>query len=302
MDRRKFIKTGALAITASLLPYQKIFALINTSKVFEISGEPEKSISLLFSTLGGIKSLINKEISKSTVLIKPNICLPNNDSNATTTSSQLIKALCEYFITEGVGRVIIADHTLQSAEQFETIDLVKYARSNPKITLLLANEQRHYVPRQIDGEVLKNTEILKILEKTDYFINVPTAKHHQATSVSLSIKNLMGVIWDRQIFHTGLDLHQAIADLAKAVRPNLNIVDASRVLLNRGPVGPGPIEKGNRIYASTDMVALDSVVVSKYNFGGKSCTADEITHLWASYKGGVGEINIDKITLEKMIA
>ena len=141
---------------------------------------------------------------------------------------------------------------------------------------MLADEQRYYTPRQVDGKVLKTTETLKILDKVNYFINLATAKHHNATHVSLCIKNLMGVIWDRKVFHTEIDLDQALADLAIVIRPHLNIVDASRVLLNRGPVGPGPLEKPGKIYAGTDMLAVDAVVTSEYNFGGKSLSAKEV--------------------------
>jgi uncharacterized protein (DUF362 family) len=105
----------------------------------------------------------------------------------------------------------------------------------------------------------------------------------------------MGVIWDRKVFHTGIDLDQALADIAMVVHPHLNIVDASRILLNRGPVGPGPLEKPGKIYAGTDIIAVDSVVTSAYNFGGKSLSAKEVAHLWASYKSGAGEIDLEKI-------
>ena len=298
MERRRFLQTSALITAASLFPFQKIFAENGIVKVYELSGDTTNAIAALFNKLGGIKALVNKEVCKTTVLVKPNICLPHNDAVGTITSTPMVKALCEYLLNEGVARVIVADHTLQNAEQFESTELVKYIRSNPKINLILANEQRYFAQKEINGEVLKSAEILKILDKVDYFINVPTAKHHSATNVSLSLKNLMGTIWDRQIFHTGIDLHQGIADLAKVVRPNLNILDASRVLLNRGPVGPGPIEKSNKIYVSTDMVALDSVVVSKFNFGQKSLSASEIPHIWAANKIGVGEINLDKISVE----
>jgi uncharacterized protein (DUF362 family) len=297
MQRRVFIKNTVLATSLVFLPYQKVFSEGSKVKVFEIVGDAENTIKELFNQIGGIKTLINKDIAKSTVLIKPNLCLPHNDLLGTITSTGTVKALCNYLINEGVARIIIADHTLQTADKFEQLDLVTYARSNPKISLMLANEQRFFAPKEVKGQVLKNTELLKVLDKVDYFINVPTAKHHQATHVSLSIKGLMGVIWDRQVFHTEIDLDQAIADLAAFVKPHLNIIDAGRVLLNRGPVGPGPLENAGRIFASHDMLAVDAVVASRYNFGGKSLTAKEIPHLWLSYKNNVGEIDMEKIDI-----
>jgi uncharacterized protein (DUF362 family) len=301
MKRRIFIKSGIGALLASCLPFRLFPAAGNAVAVYEITGDPALAVSDLFSVMGGIRNLIGSDLSTASVLIKPNLCLPHKDSNGTITSVTLIRALCEYLIGEGVGRIIIADHTLQTADMFETNEIVTYARGNPRISLMLANEQRYYTPRPVEGKVLKTTESLKILDKVNYFINLATAKHHSATHVSLCIKNLMGVIWDRKVFHTEIDLDQALADLTTAIRPQLNIVDASRVLLNRGPVGPGPLEKPGKIYAGTDMLAVDSVVTSSFNFGGKSLSAKEVAHLWASYKSGTGEIDLGKIEVVKRI-
>lgn len=302
MRRRNFIKSGTGALLASLFPFRLLPVSVKNSTVYEIAGDPVAAVKTLFTTLGGIKNLIRCDVSTASVLVKPNLCLPHNDSKGTITSVALVREICEYLISEGVGRIIIADHTLQTADKFEANDIVNYARSRSAISLVLANEQRHYFPQQVNGKALKNTEIMKILGRVDYFINLATAKHHTATHVSLSVKNLMGVIWDRKTFHTEVDLDQAIGDLATTIHPHLNIIDASRVLLNRGPVGPGPLEKPGKIYACTDMLAVDSVVVSDFNFGGRALSAKEVPHLWASYKNGVGEIDLNKIDVVQLTA
>lgn len=297
MKRRRFIQSATGALLASLFPYRLLSSAGDSVTVYEITGDPGAAIRDLFTALGGIGKLIGGDLSKASVLIKPNLCLPHRDANGTITSIALVKALCEYLDEVGIGRIILADHTLQTADKFETNEIVIYARSNPKISLLLADEQRHYLPREVNGRVLKTTETLKILDKVDYFINLATAKHHSATHVSLCTKNLMGVIWDRKVFHTAIDLDQAIADLATVIRPHLNIVDAARVLLNRGPVGPGPLENPGQLFASTDILAVDAVVTSAFNFGGKSLSAKEVAHLLASYKSGAGEIDPGNITV-----
>jgi uncharacterized protein (DUF362 family) len=291
------------AFLASFIPFRLFSSPGNAATVYEVTGDPAAAIKSLFAALGGIQNLMGTDIAKASVLIKPNLCLPHGDAAGTITSVGLTKALCEYLINEGVGRIIIADHTLQTSDKFENNGIVTYARSNPRLSLILADEQRYYIPRVLtDGKVLTHTDTLKILDKVNYFINLATAKHHSATHVSLCTKNLMGIIWDRKVFHTEVDLDQAIADLATAVRPHLNIVDAGRVLLNHGPVGPGPMEKPGRIYAGTDILAVDSIVTSAFNFGGKSLSAKEVGHLWASYKNGVGEIETEKIALVKLNA
>ena len=69
----------------------------------------------------------------------------------------------------------------------------------------------------------------------DVFINVPIAKHHRLARLTLGMKNLMGVILDRQAIHRNLG--QRMADLASLVRPTLTVVDAVRILIANGPTG-----------------------------------------------------------------
>jgi uncharacterized protein (DUF362 family) len=299
MNRRRFLKAGGAALAAGLVPWnlslgdEKPKAL-----VWEIEGAARDAVRSLFSSLGGIKNLLPGDPSKASVLIKPNICLPHPSGRATTTSPGLVDALCEFLVDAGVKEVIITDHTLQKAAFFKKVELVKVADKYPAAKLVLANERTFFGPIEVAGKVLKQTEVLKMLSSTDLFINVAAAKHHSAARVSLAIKNLMGVIWDRSAFHTRLDLSQAIGDLATAVRPDLNIIDAGRVLLNGGPTGPGPVIEDNRLFAGTDILALDSVVTSRYRFGGRSLSAKEVPHLMAAFENGVGEINLKRIDVK----
>jgi len=303
MKRRNFLKFSSLAITSHLFP------LLNSSSgladetkptVWESSGGAEENIKNIFSEIGGLKTLVSKELSQVTVLVKPNICLPSPAGMGTTTSPDVVDALCNYLTDLGVKRIIITDHTLKKTTDFDKIELKSVIAKYPKAKLMFANEQRHFQPTEVDGKVLKKTEVLKMLSRMDLLINLATAKHHSATQVSLAIKNLMGLIWNRTEFHTKLDLQQAVADLALLIKPQLSIIDASRVLLNGGPTGPGPVIKENKLFASTDILALDAVVASRYNFGGKSISPQEVVHLVAAHQNGVGEISLEKIKIKKL--
>lgn len=302
MNRRKFLKRTSAVLASSLLPWSFVFGNQTDPRVWEIEGQPELAVPKLFEVLGGLKSFLPKDPAKSTVLLKPNLCLPHKESMGTTTSVELVDSFCDYLTANKVRKIIIADHTLQQAERFKQHEIVKLGEKYPSATIILANEQRLYQPVPVEGKVLKEVETLKLIPKVDLIINLATAKHHTASHVTLAIKNLMGLIWDRSVFHTQMDLQQAIADLALAIRPQLNIIDASRVLLNGGPTGPGPIQKENRLFASRDILAVDSIVAARYNFGGKNMSSKEIPHLRAAYQNGVGEIDPQKIQVQKITA
>jgi len=302
MNRREFLEISSFALLSNLLTLNTIASNNSKVVVWEIAGNPRAAVRELFNALGGITKLTSQDPGRMSVLIKPNLCLPHRADMATTSSPEVIDALCSYLIECGIKKIIIADHTLRDSSYFKDYELNKIVNNQPHVKLVLANEQRLYQPISVPGKVLQSTELLKMLSHVNLFINLATAKHHSATHVSLSLKNLMGLIWNRTEFHNRLDLAQAIADLALVIRPSLNIVDASRVLLNGGPTGPGQVIKDNRLFASFDMVALDALILSNYNFGGKSISAKEVPHLLATYKNHIGEIDIEKIVVNKLQA
>jgi uncharacterized protein (DUF362 family) len=305
MDRRRFLALSSAAFLAQHLPL-RTFGLVRSpyepaeSTVFETSCVTYESLTSVFDAAGGLQTLLPVDPRNATIVLKPNLCLPDGPAKATTTSPNLVELICRKLIAHGAKKIIIADHTLQRTPDFERTPWPDLPRKYPEVKLLLANEERFYEPLAVDGRVLKQTDILRVISKADLFINIPTAKHHSATHVSLGLKNLMGTIWNRSDFHSALDLDKAVADLATVVRPTLTIVDASRVLLRGGPTGPGPILTENRLFASHDILAVDAIVSSRYSFGGMSLSPSRIPHLAAALELGVGELDPDRIRVEKV--
>jgi len=72
--------------------------------------------------------------------------------------------------------------------------------------------------------------------EADVFINLPIPKQHDATELTLGMKNLIGSVWDMEQLHK-VDLHQHIADINTVRKPDLVIMDAIRILTTNGPKG-----------------------------------------------------------------
>ena len=299
MNRRQFLKTASALYAGRFIPKPALWGASAQSTVFEFTEISPRSIHALFSAYGGLANMMQTDPANATVVLKPNMCLPFSVIPGVTTSSKLLESFCAYLTGEGVNRIIILDHTLQQESPNKTAAIAETADKFESVRLVFSNQQRQFQPTEVPGKVLKSTETLKILDRADLVVNAATAKHHSATQVSLALKNLMGLVWNRAEFHTDFDLHQAIADLALIIRPDINIVDASRVLLNGGPTGPGPIATENTFFASTDICALDAVVASRFDFGGKSVSPQEIAHLHAAYVHGIGEINLNNISISR---
>jgi uncharacterized protein (DUF362 family) len=111
----------------------------------------------------------------------------------------------------------------------------------------------------IGGAMLGQQLVYDAYLEADKFINIPIAKHHALTRVTLGMKNLYGILGgNRSRLHQ--DIHNSLADLASFLRPSLVIVDAWRMLLRNGPQGGSlaDVEDRKMIVACTDQVAIDA--------------------------------------------
>ena len=85
--------------------------------------------------------------------------------------------------------------------------------------------------------------------------------------MSVSLKNLMGIVWDRRFFHSH-NLQQCIADCnTLSKKPVLNIVDAYRVIKSNGPQGraESDVALAKGLFISADSVAVDTAAIKFYN-------------------------------------
>jgi uncharacterized protein (DUF362 family) len=192
--------------------------------------------------LGGIKSFVK---AGDVVFLKPNMSFPNPPEWGSTTHPDVIRAVVQLCEEAGARRIIAADFPMRRAERcLEKSGMTALAADMPQLTFAQLGEEKDFVTIAApDATEFKEIAVAKLLQKADVFINLPSAKAHSGTSVSMGLKNLMGLIYDRRSFHGEYDLHAAVADLGKLIRPRLTILDAHYALLTNGPGGPGRSEQ-----------------------------------------------------------
>lgn len=81
--------------------------------------------------------------------------------------------------------------------------------------------------------------------------------------------------------------HQAIADLASILSPALCLVDATTILTERGPFGPGRVMHPNRVYAGKDRGALDALCCDLLKVNPR-----EVMHTQLAHESGMGQMNL----------
>ena len=149
-----------------------------------------------------------------------------------------------------------------------------------------------------NGKSLKKAKVHELILSSDVFINVPTLKHHDSTGLSIAMKNLMGIVLDRGYWHRN-DLAQCIADFPTYKKPDLNIVDAYRVMMKNGPRGVSVNDvvtmKGQLI--STDIVAVDAAAAKLF---GKD--PSQLDYIVKGQEMGLGTMNLSKLKIHRIKA
>lgn len=294
VSRRTFIKSAA-ATTAAAATGPLQAQASGKSEVVVGKGSAADMIPKIVAKMGGIEAFVKP---KSRVLIKPNMSFANPPEWATTTSPEAVKTIAQLCLDAGAKRVIVADNTLREPELCKQKTGIAEAVKDLKgVVVFTPKEERFYIEKSNDKATnLTRVKVLKEALRADTLVAVPVAKSHSAGGVSLSIKGLMGLMGNRSIMHSEMDLHTAIAEQLYYIRPTLCIVDACRALLDNGPAGPGKVAQLDTFVGGTDPVAVDSYSVTLAAWYGRTFAGTNVAHLKNAAKMGFGNVESSMIT------
>lgn len=305
ISRRTFLeysaKIGSVLGAGMWLPLSKKNnpTLSHSSPVVAVvKGSPEDAVKKAIQLVGGIDTFVT---SDSTVLLKPNVSFPNVKTWGTTTSPEVVRVVAEMVLDAGARRIIVADNTMRESDIcFHRTGMVEMLSDMERVKIIPLQRESFFREIKVpEGKALETVKIAKLIQRADLVINLPCAKSHSATQVSFGLKNLMGLIWDRSYLHQGTDLHTAIAELSLVIRPQLTLLDATRALMTAGPTGPGKVLKLNTILAGTDPLAVDAYATHLAPWNNRSLRPTAVKHLFQAAQLGIGEINLNKISITK---
>ncbi|MFN3534169.1 MAG: DUF362 domain-containing protein [Desulfatiglandales bacterium] len=300
MDRRDFLKWNLKAIAFSLLGPKFSW------------GSPKRERSIVVAVKGEIKEAVEAGIKElnglafirpgSRVLIKPNISFRNSPDMATTTTPGVVRALVDLIAGQKPRSIKVVDNTLTDPEACMQNTGIREALRGTPAELRVVKERQGFQKVTIKGAAVEEVELMKEVLESDLLIPVPIAKHHSSAGVSLSMKGMMGLIYDRSSFHYRYDLHTAIVDLAAYLKPPLVVIDMTKALTTNGPSGPGEVAWLNTVVVSNDMVAADAYVVKKVKWYGREIEPFRVKHIEIAHKRGVGVGNLKDVEIiEKTI-
>lgn len=256
-------------------------------------GDPAEITRRAIAALGGIERFVKPGAN---VIVKPNICNAyHGPEYASTTNPNVVAAIVALCLGAGAQRVRVMDFPFAGSPQ------ASYETSGIAAAVVAAGGQMEIMNRLKfretaipQGKKLRSSNIYGDILDADVVINIPIAKNHGAAGLTLGMKNLMGVIQDRNTLHAW-GLHQCIADLNTAIRPQLTVVDAYRMLMANGPTGGNldDVKQANTVIASADGVAADAYAATLFGI-----QPAEIGYIKLGAELGLGTMDLSAIKIE----
>jgi uncharacterized protein (DUF362 family) len=245
------------------------------------------------AALGGMRSFVKRG---DVVVVKPNMVHPLPPQYAVTTDPDVVATLVRLALRAGADEVLVMDNPAGGDAQ--TI----YDVSGIAAAVKAAGGTMHvmgqplYRRYRIPGHLLGEHPLYQPVVDADVLINVPVAKQHGSTGLTLAGKNMMGVTDDRGRMHR-LGLSESIAELNAALRPDLTVIDATRILVAHGPSGGdlADVRRRDTVIASADWVAADAWTTRLF---GK--TPESVPYIAAGARLGLGTDRLADVTIRKV--
>ncbi len=303
ISRRDFLKYQAIGSACLAVPAFSITGRVWAEAAPDIAvakGSAAKATRKAVEMLGGMKQFVKKG---DRVVIKPNMSFPVPPERASNTHPEVVRELAAMCREAGASRVLVLDNPLAPEERcLEASGILAACNSIDENMVFMVDSPSHFKETGIPGaEKLKKTDVMKDVLNADVLIAAPVAKSHSGAGVSLSMKGMMGLIYNRSKMHW-LGLHTAIVDLASLLKADLAVIDATRVLSTGGPGGPGTVLKPDTVIASRDMVAADAYAVASFEWYGEKYQPRQVGHVRKAHERGLGRMDIENLKVKVVSA
>jgi uncharacterized protein (DUF362 family) len=199
--------------------------------VVRAGDDVESAVRKAIQLAGGLGEIVNP---RSRVLIKPNVNSREKSGTGKVTDARVTRAVTRIVLEEKPARVVIGEgaavgfdfpdlqDTKMALEESGTIAVAREL-GVPVVDLNRDANREMEIP---DPYVMKSVKIAQTVLESDVIISIPVMKSHIRSAVTLSLKNMKGVMpgaEKRKTHQLGLEL--AIADLNSVVKPHFAVMD-----------------------------------------------------------------------------
>ncbi len=280
-------QSGRLAVGETAAAIPDLVAVRN--------GEPEALFDRGIEALGGIGRFVKKG---QTVVVKPNIGWNVPPERGANTHPRLVRRIIEHCLQAGARQVYVFDHTADSWRASYRTSGIEQAVRDAGGRMAPGNSESYFQTVSIPaGRRLREAKEHELFLQSDVLINVPVLKSHGGARLTIAMKNLMGVVWDRGYWHLN-DLHQCIADFATYRKPDLTVVDAYNVMLRHGPRGVSEADLVNMRsqLLATDQVTADAAAARLFGLEDSA----EVDYIRIAHEMGAGRMDLENLRIQRI--
>ena len=296
ISRRQFIVRTALGLAgAAFMPGAIQAQVIKSSFVTRLFVVHGKNIARMLASgitaMGGWRAFIK---TGKPVVLKVNAAWASTPEQGGNTNPVLVEEFIRQSRAAGAGEVLMPEKPCSPAKEAFALSGIGEVAAR--------GGARLYVPDKSDfrkiaipqGVSMKDAEVVDAVLESDCLVNMPVAKSHGGSGLTLSMKNWMGSVNDRGFWHRN-NLHQCIADCGTVIKPHLIILDATRIMLTKGPRGPGKLSHPDQIIFGTDPVAVDAYAATLFEKQPFSVKYIKLAHDMGIGCGDLSLVKIDHI-------
>jgi len=301
IDRRTFIRRtvqAAIAAAAGGLPALDLLSLpAQAAQAPPLAVRKGQDIPLLvretISALGGIQNFVKPG---EVVVVKPNIGWDRTVELAANTHPGVVKTLVQLCLEAGAKQVRIFDRTCNDERRCYTQSGIRSAMESirsERVSLEYMDRRAYKELTIKGGQAFDRWEFYMPVIEADRLINVPIAKHHSISQLTLGMKNLMGVIGgNRGRLHH--NIAESLSDIASVIHSDLTVVDATRILTANGPQGGRlqDVRNLDTLVASPDIVAADAYATTLFGL-----SPEQVPTVVAAARRGLGVMDLKQVRM-----
>lgn len=248
------------------------------NQIIKIHGTDYKEMTKELLTAAKLEELLPEQ--EKCIGIKPNLVSPSTADWGATTHPEVVAGIIEYLQERGYRNIMIAEGSWVGDRTAESIEVCGYDVLAETYKVALQDAQKDTYHEKDCGGLALN--ICDCVEKIDFLINVPVMKGHCQTKITCALKNMKGLIPNREKrrFHS-LGLHRPIAHLGVGIRQDFIVVDHI--------CGDLDFEDGgNPVVCNCVMAGCDPVLMDAYVCHLLHYEVDEVPYIRMAEELGVG--------------
>jgi len=261
--RREFLLTAAVGAAAGIAGARYVGRTAETfiARVPSYGSDVGLSVSQGLAELG----IRPDEVRGRRVLLKPNLVDGNAQGPHVNTHPTVVLGVAEAFLRWGAADVVVAEGSAHTRDAIWLLEVTGLGQALAEARLRFVDLNRapsRWVQNQGSCTELKGFMVPTVVLDADWVVSLPKMKTHHWAGVTLSMKNMFGILpgtyygWPKNVLHQA-GIPQTILDIHATVRPHLCVVDGIIGMEGDGPLLGRPKAAGVLVMG-TNPAAVDA--------------------------------------------